>query len=119
MSDPKPAAARTWAIRIAVGLVVSGLIVAALLSQGDVDQVAGVLLRVRADFVAIAFGLYLAILGLRTLRLRLLIPDARASTLFAVNAVHLLLLRIMPMRTGEIAFAWLMNRSGAASFEKS
>jgi uncharacterized protein (TIRG00374 family) len=111
-------AGRTWAIRIVVGLVGSGLIVAALFTQIDVGKVGNVLSRARPELLAVAFGIYLVLVALRAWRLAIMMPEARFGPLYAVNTIHLLLLRIMPMRTGELGFAWLMQRAQIASFEK-
>lgn len=119
LTSEAPSSRRTWAIRIAIGLIGSGLIVAALFTQIDPDRVMRVLGRARVDLLAVAFVVYLALVALRAWRLRVLMPEARALPLFGVSAIHLLFLRIMPMRTGELGFAWLMQRTLVASFEKS
>jgi uncharacterized protein (TIRG00374 family) len=119
MTEGRAPALRTWAIRIAIGLAVSGLIVVALFTQIDAGAVGTVLSRSSPPLLALGFAVYVVLVTLRAWRFRVLMPDAPFGPLLAVSTIHLLLLRIMPMRTGELGFAWLMNKSGAAGFAKS
>lgn len=110
---------RRWAIRIAVGLVFSGLLVAALLTQVDLARVGATLGDASPALLGLGLALYVVLGALRAWRFRVLVPGARFSSLFAINLIHLLLLRVMPMRTGELGFAWLMKKSGDAGFTQS
>src|SRR5690606_21421539 len=57
--------------------------------------------------------------AVRAWRFRLMSTEAPFSVLCAITSVHQLLLRVMPMRTGELGFAWLMRKSGSAGFAQS
>jgi uncharacterized protein (TIRG00374 family) len=106
-------------LRLAVGIALSAGILAILAGQVDVDDVREVLVGADPAGLAIGLALYALLQAIRAARYRLLAPAAPVRVLLGVHAVHALLLRVMPMRTGELGFAWLMRRSGAAGFAES
>lgn len=98
---------------MAVGLMGSLGLLGLLLSKVDLDQVTVLVLRLKTEWVVGGFVLYLVLQGTRALRYRVLVPSASPRVLLGVHLVHVLLLRVMPFRTGELGFAWLMRRHGA------
>jgi glycosyltransferase 2 family protein len=119
MGDERARPARRWLLRIVVGVIVSGALLGVLLTQVDVRRVGAVLAGMRADMLLAGFFVYVVLGIVRAVRVRLLIPNAPLSSFYAITSVHQLLLRILPMRTGELGFAWLMRRSGGAGFAQS
>ena len=60
-----------------------------------------------------AFGVYMAMYAIRSARFALLVPKASFGTMLSIVAVHNFMLRLMPMRTGEFVYAYLVKRAGA------
>lgn len=113
-----PASRRRW-LRLALGFAVTVGLLAVLARELDLADVTAVLLGADLGWIALGLVLYVAIQALRAVRFKLLAPEAPMATLLSVHAVQALLLRVMPMRTGELGFAWLMRRSGASGFTES
>lgn len=117
-ADP-PARASRRVARVAVGVALSALLIGLLLSQ--IDPARAIALVLGADPVLLSVGaaLYGSLVVLRSLRYRVIAPDVPMRTLLTVHAVHALLLRLMPLKTGELGFAWLMARSNAGGFSRN
>lgn len=111
--------ARRTGLRIALGLAMTLGIGAVLMGYADPHRVYATIRGVDPLWLGAGLVLYAALQTLRAARYKLLAPAASARVLLGVHSVHALLLRIMPMRTGELGFAWLMRRSGAAGFAQS
>ncbi|MCZ7687014.1 MAG: flippase-like domain-containing protein [Sandaracinaceae bacterium] len=109
---------RPW-LRVALGLAVTAALLALLARYVDLEDVRDVLVGADLSWVALGLVLYVALQAVRAVRFKLLAPEASMRLLLGVHAVHALLLRVMPMRTGELGFAWLMRRSGAVGFTQS
>ncbi len=125
MNDPvlrsggaPPAPRRPW-YRLAFGVAVTVGLLAALAGAVDLADVRDVLLGADPRWIAVGLVLYALLQSVRAVRFKLLAPDAPIGILLSVHAVQALLLRVMPMRTGELAFAWLMRRAGARGFAES
>lgn len=106
-------------LRLALAIAISAAILALLARHVDVDDVGAVLLNADPAGLGAGLGLYALLQSVRAVRYKLLAPAASMRVLLGVHAVHALLLRVMPMRTGELGFAWLMRRSGAGGFSDS
>lgn len=85
----------------------------ALAANVDWSRVGSVFAGLDVRWVGLGLALYLLLQCVRALRYRLLAPEASGRVLVGVHFVHALLLRVMPLRTGELGFAWLMRRQGA------
>ena len=85
----------------------------ALAANVELSRVGRVFAALDGGWVGLGLALYVLLQCVRALRYRLLAPDAPARVLLGVHFVHALLLRVMPLRTGELGFAWLMRRHGA------
>jgi len=105
--------------RVALGAAGSVGLLGVLISRADLDRVGAVFARVDLGWLALGFGLYVGLQAVRALRYRRLAPEASARVLLGVHFVHALLLRVMPLRTGELGFAWLMRRQGAGGFTQN
>ena len=102
-----------------LAIALSAGILAFLARQVDVDDVREVLVGADPAGLAVGLALYALLQAIRAVRYKLLAPAATMRVLVGAHCVHALLLRVMPMRTGELGFAWLMRRSGAAGFTES
>lgn len=109
----------TWWVRLAIGLLATAGLLWALGSQIDARRAWGLTSQADPTWVAIGFGLYALLVFIRSVRYRVIAPEIPLSTLLSVHGVHVLLLRVMPFRTGELGFGWLMRRGGAAGFSRS
>lgn len=116
--EPRGWRARTW-LRLALGAAISVGLLALLAREVDLDDVRDVLVGADPAWIALGLALYLLLQVVRALRFKLLAPEAPMRVLLGVQSVQVLLLRVMPMRTGELGFAWLMRRSGAGGFVQS
>lgn len=110
---------RRSALRLALGLVISGALFALLARFVDFGDVRAVLAGADPWWLLAGLALYALLQAMRALRYRLLAPSASMHALLSVHAVHALLLRVMPMRSGELGFPWLMRRAGAGGFTES
>lgn len=102
--------------RIALGIGFSIGIVA--LAWPHLSQ--SVLHRTLADLdVGLAVGafcIYFAVTGLRAVRFIIAGAHMGGGQAFAVAAAHSALLRVMPLRSGELAYGMLLKRMGGGSF---
>ncbi|MFK7985511.1 MAG: lysylphosphatidylglycerol synthase transmembrane domain-containing protein [Sandaracinaceae bacterium] len=118
-TEPTRGRSTAWWIRWGLGLVATALLLWALSSQIDAERAWSLTSEADPAWVAIGFGLYLMLVFVRSVRYRVIAPDVPLATLTSVHGVHALLLRVMPFRSGELGFAWLMRRAGAAGFSQS
>jgi len=96
--------------RFAAGAVVSGLILAALLSFTDANAVASVLAKTNPIGALAGLGLYALAYVPRALRLRAVGLKAPFRTLLAISLVHAAINKLMPLRAGELSYPWLARR---------
>lgn len=117
--DGEPARPRTKWIRRAVGLLGTAGLLGLLSTQLDAARAWDAMRRADLRWVAAGFVFYLGLIAVRSVRYRLIAPEIPLRVLLAVHGVHVLLLRVMPFRTGELGFAWLMRRAGASGVSRS
>lgn len=108
-----------WWVRLGLGLMATIGLLVALASQIDAERAWALTSQADVTWVAIGFLLYTLLVFVRSVRYRVIAPEIPLSTLVSVHGVHVLLLRVMPFRTGELGFGWLMRRAGAAGFSRS
>lgn len=113
--DPSGQAPRAFrgGWRLALGALGTVGLLGALAASVEWSRVGAVFARLDARWVGLGFALYVGLQCVRAFRYRLLAPAASVRVLVGVHFVHALLLRVMPLRTGELGFAWLMRRQGA------
>lgn len=63
--------------------------------------------------------LYLVLYVVRTERFVLLAPRTPFSVMFCISAIHNFMLRVLPMRTGELSYAFLVRRAGTSGLGES
>jgi uncharacterized membrane protein YbhN (UPF0104 family) len=103
-------------IRIAVGATFTVAIVWLAAAHLTVEALDQTLMRVALAPALAVLSAYLAVALLRTLRFRVAGARAPLGTLFCIAAVHAALLRVMPLRSGELAYGVLLKRSGGGGF---
>ena len=116
---PTPRTPRRFWLKAVVGLAITGALVAFLVRFIDPAQLATMLAATRLDLCLAGFGLWLVLYLARTWRMVLLAPRTPPLTMLCIASVHNFLLRVMPMRTGDLSWAILVKRAGAAGLGES
>ena len=106
-------------VRGAIGLVVTVGLVWVLFRYVDWPEVWGVLRRVGPRHAALGLGIYLLLYLVRGYRFWLLAPRTPFPVMMCITAVHNVLLRLLPMRTGDFSYAILVKRAGTAGLGES
>jgi uncharacterized membrane protein YbhN (UPF0104 family) len=109
MSEPAPKP-RPPLWRYALAVLVSVGLLGALVAQVDVARAREVLATADPGWIGISTVLYLGLLVLRGFRLQLISEKTDATLAIAVNSVQTLLLRVTPLRAGELAMPLLLYR---------
>lgn len=115
---PAPPPRRFW-LKAAVGLGITAALVFFLVHFIDPVQLSEMLARTRLDLCLAGLGLWVALYAARTVRFKLLAPRTPWLTMYCIASLHNFLLRFMPMRTGELSWAFLVRRAGGASLGES
>jgi uncharacterized membrane protein YbhN (UPF0104 family) len=111
--------ARSLLIKIAIGLLITGSLFYFLLRYLDPREVAALFAGARGSLLAAGLGFWVVIYVGRACRFVLLAPRTPFATMLAITAVHAFLLRLLPLRTGELAYAFLVRRAGSAGLGES
>lgn len=106
-------------VKAAVGLAITTGLVLFLLRYIDPRQVGQLLTSMDWLYCLTAFGIWLAMYLVRALRFVLLAPKTPFLTMLCIASVHNFLLRVLPMRTGEISYGLLVRRAGTAGLGES
>lgn len=95
-----------------VGLVLSITIALVLLREVDLNSFAEMATRVPLWSLAAAFVCYLLLNFFRLLRFRTLLerPDIPFETLYPIVLYHNFLVRVLPLKTGEISYVVLLRQ---------
>ena len=109
---------RFW-LKLVVGLVITGSLFFFLARFIDPEQLGAMLAATRLDLCLAGFGLWLVLYIARTWRMVTLAPRTPPLTMFCIASVHNFLLRLLPMRTGDLSWAFLVKRAGAAGLGES
>ena len=117
--NPAPRTPRQIWLKVVVGLAITGALVGFLAQYIDPEQLASMLANIRLDLCLAGFGLWLLLYMARTWRMVLLAPRTPPLTMFCIASVHNFLLRLLPMRTGDLSWAILVRRAGAAGLGES
>jgi hypothetical protein len=98
-------------VRALVGVAFTGAVVWLASTRLSVDTLVQTVNRVDWIPALVALATYFSIVVVRAARFS--VAGARASfpTLFCIAAVHAALLRVMPLRSGELAYGVLLKRS--------
>lgn len=106
-------------IKTALGLAITAALVLFLFRYIDMDQLGRMLARTRWPLYLAGLGLWGAVYLVRTVRFVLIAPRTPYLTMLAIASVHNLLLRLLPMRTGDLSYAFLVRRAGTAGLGES
>ena len=110
---------RSFLIKAGVGLLVTGSLFFFLFRYVDPRQVGSLLAGSRLELLLAGFGFWVVIFLGRAVRFRLLAPRTPFVTMLSIVSVHAFLLRLLPFRTGELAYAILIRRAGTAGLGES
>jgi len=110
---------RGFLLKAGIGLLVTSSLYLFLVRYVDLEQVIAMLRGTRLDLILAGFGFWVLIYLGRALRFRLLAPRTPFLTMLSITAVHAFLLRLLPFRTGELAYAILIRRAGTAGLGES
>lgn len=114
--SPRP---RRLLLKFALGLLISAGLIGFLLRYVDRKALAQLASVASWWPLAAGLGLFGVMYGVRTARFVLVAPRTPALTMFWIASVHTLLLRIMPLRTGDLSYAFLVRRAGTAGLGES
>ncbi len=107
------------AIRLMLGLLFSGLLVTAVLSLLDTEEVWSRLLGAQGNWLLVSFILSFVVLVVRGARFAALATLAPFSHVIASIAVQNFLLRITPLRLGELSLPYFLRRSAGEPLSES
>jgi len=104
-----------------ISAVFSGVIIWFLLSKIDLREVPRTIAEVPLWSLAIAFLLYAASIFLKTVRFKVILrTDVSLRRLFPIISLYAFFTNILPMRTGELSYVYLLKKQmrtpGAKSF---
>jgi uncharacterized protein (TIRG00374 family) len=107
--------------RTAIGVIVSGGLLGLLLSQIDVRGVFANLSRMGVSSNVAAFALLAISYLFRALRFQVLLSpdDPPLPRMMRVTTVYMFMLRVLPFRTGELSYLYLIRRASSASLAKA
>ena len=118
MSTPKTSRKR-FLIKAAVSLVITTALVLFLFRFIKLEQMEQMLADTEWSLVAVGLGMWILLYLARSLRFKLLAPRTPYLTMLSIASVHNFLLRIMPMRTGDLSYGFLIRRAGTAGLGES
>lgn len=116
---PLTSQTRSFLVKAGIGLLVTGSLFLFLFRYVDLRQVGALLAGSRLELLAAGFGFWVLIYIGRALRFLLLAPRTPLVTMLSIAAIHAFLLRLLPFRTGELAYAFLVRRAGTAGLGES
>jgi uncharacterized protein (TIRG00374 family) len=106
---------RGWPLRLVVSLVVAAGLLVLVIWLADLDEVWRRARSADPWAVALSFAAYCVTYLARARRFAALGARASTPTLFSVVAIHAAMNRLMPLKTGELAYPLLASRVGAAT----
>ncbi|MBW2975445.1 flippase-like domain-containing protein [Candidatus Woesearchaeota archaeon] len=99
--------------KLLIGFLIAILLIALLLSQVDIKDLISVITTISLGPLLIAFIFYVNSYIFRSLRLRFLLKKQLSlGKLFTIVSVYNMTNSLMPMRTGEISFIYLLKKKG-------
>lgn len=105
-----PGRGRLW-LKMVLSALITAAIVAFLLRYARWSDIEALIAR--ANYWLLSVPPTLALMYLvRAWAFRLLAPETPLSTMWSIMTLHNFLLRVLPMRTGELSYAFLVRRAG-------
>lgn len=105
-----------WLVRIALGVLITAATFWLLFTYIDADTLRQLFTKLDGGYLFVGIVLFAGTYLTRALRFRVLVPQAPFSTMLFISCAHNALLRIMPLRTGDLSYAFLLKRSGLSTF---
>ncbi len=105
--------------RIVAAVLFTAMMVVFVVRNVSVDALSACAAALTPLPTALMFLVYLGVAAARAGRFRVVGAEVSFRGAFEIALVHAALLRIMPLRSGELAYGILLKRRGAASLAKS
>ena len=112
--NKKKTSRRSVLIKAVVSLVITAALMMFLFRFIQLDQLQQMLVSTDWNLMAVGMGMWIALYMARSARFVLLAPETPYLHMLCIASVHNFLLRIMPMRTGDLSYGFLMKRAGTA-----
>jgi uncharacterized protein (TIRG00374 family) len=106
-------------VKAGLGLVITSALVAFLFRYIDLEHLGRLLGAADGALLLLGLGIWIAVYLVRTVRFVLVAPRTPYATMLAIASVHNFLLRLLPMRTGDLSYAFLVRRAGTAGLGES
>lgn len=117
--EPKPrAGGRGIGLKLFFSALITAAIVVFLLRYVRLVDIETLLAQANAWLLSLLPTMAL-MYWVRAWAFRLLSPDTPLVTMWSIMTVHNFLLRVLPMRTGELSYAFLVRRAGGAEIGRS
>ena len=116
--DAEPRSRLPMWLKVVGGVALTALTLGALVSFAEPEELWRVWRAVDPLWLAATLGVWLVMMASRASRFYALQPEVGFAKMFGINAIHTFLLRVMPFRTGEMGYVYLVRRAGAPSLAK-
>jgi glycosyltransferase 2 family protein len=113
------ARARSLLLKSILGVAVTAGLFVVLFRYVDLAQLRALAAITRWELIVLGFGIWTVLYLGRALRFVLLAPRTPYSTMLVIASIHNLLVRLLPFRTGELSYAFLVRRAGTAGIGES
>jgi len=101
-----------------ISIVISAVFIWILLTQINLNEIVLVLSKINLNIFVVGFCLYLSSYFFRTLRFKTLLNNKiKFKKLFSIVCVHNLVNNILPARTGELSYIYLIKKNGISTGE--
>lgn len=107
------------AVRIAAAVVFTAIMVLLMVRNVSVDTLSSCIAQLKPVYALWTIVAYLGIAAARAGRYLLVGAGVSFRGAFEIALMHAAMLRIMPLRSGELAYGFLLKRRNSASLAKS
>ena len=97
---------------ILIGSLVTVFLVWFLLKQISLRELQQIFSEIPLIFILLAFAAYVCSFVFRSLKFKILLGDLSFRETFSIACVHNMMLNILPARTGELYFVYLVKKRG-------
>lgn len=110
---------RRFLLKAILGLAITGGLVLFLVRYVNWHHIAALSRSANWWLLSTIVPFYLVLYVVRAERFILLAPGTPFSVMFCITAIHNFMLRVLPMRTGELSYAFLVRRAGTSGLGES
>jgi uncharacterized membrane protein YbhN (UPF0104 family) len=110
---------RKLLLKAALGLIITGALILFLFRYIDLDQLGRMLAEMSWLYYFLGLASWVVVYLIRTFRYIIIAPRTPYATMLSITSIHNLLLRLLPLRTGELSYAFLVRRAGTAGLGES